>query len=181
MHMFFRKNLAFAIGIAFLGFHANAQQDRTNRGRLISPEERVFSTIKVVEPSQDFPVSMNAAIYSGSLEMDQEIEVVIKVQIHKDWHIYAYVPESGMFYETVLDVELPEGLKAVGDLLTPATEIYLDDPEIMLYKGELMFTQKLKVSKNYDTGKAIKINLEYSACNAYTCKPIEVLEKKLVI
>ncbi len=180
--MFFRKNLAIIISILFLVlYHANAQQDRTNRGPVITPVEQVFNTIKVVEPTQEFPVSLSAKVFKALGDSNQEIDVIIKIKIHKDWHIYAYVPESGMFYETVLDFELPKGVELMGDLITPDMATYIDDPEILLYKGELMFIQKLKVSKNYDAGKAIKINLEYSACNAYTCKPIEEIEKKIFI
>jgi len=109
------------------------------------------------------PVLLSAAL--NKLE-DGSMEVVIRMKIHQGYHTYAKVSEQEPFIQTVVGIELPQGYKKDGDLITPAFK-KSGSAGTTIYEGDGVFRQKIS-----GNGKGeIKCTISYQCCDNSICFP----------
>lgn len=141
-----------------------------------------FSSIEIKPTTPEEPVSMNARLFISPEGSDVKAYLAVKVKVHENWHIYAYVPEGGFFIQSEIAVELPGGVQAKL-VKEPKTHGYDADPQIMLYKGDLLFVYELTGSGIANGKQAVAATLSYQACDPYACLPPDeiVVKSKIVI
>lgn len=145
-------------------FYGYAQEMDVNQ--LINLANKV--DIKPTTPEE--PVSMNAVILSSEEKKDDKTFLIVKVKIHENWHIYAYVPQGGFFIQSELELDLPEGMDAKL-VIEPKTIGYDADPQIMLYKGELLFVYEISKGNVLAGEHSLKTTLLFQPCDPYSCLP----------
>lgn len=91
--------------------------------------------------------------------------LVIQVNIHPGFQIYAHVGNDAPYLPTQVTFELPKGYAASGVLKRPVSHPYAGSQTTGLYTGEAVFTQPLTGS---GPGTA-KVTLEYQACDSRVC------------
>jgi hypothetical protein len=127
-----------------------------------------FSSIELKATNQDEPVSMNAKLLL-SPKVSDKAYLGVKVKVHDNWHIYAYVPEGGFFIQSEIKLDLPDGVEA--ELIKePKTHAYDADPQIMIYKGELLFVYEL-IGHLTKGDNEVGTSLYYQPCDPYACLP----------
>jgi len=122
--------------------------------------------IEIKATTPEAPVSMNSKLFSD----EEGSYLVVKVKIHENWHIYAYVPEGGFFIQSELKLDLPEGIEAKL-IKEPKVHGYEADPQIMLYKGELLFVYELSFNDLSGGEYELGTTLSFQPCDPYACLP----------
>lgn len=140
-----------------------------------------FSSIELNATTPEEPVSMNAKIFPSQKGNDIQAYLAVKVKVHENWHIYAYVPEGGFFIQSEIKLDLPQGLEA-NLVKEPKTIGYDADPQIMLYKGDLLFVYELKGNGLAKGEHEVSTTLSFQPCDPYACLPPNeiVVKSKLV-
>ncbi|HUG20324.1 MAG TPA: DUF255 domain-containing protein [Planctomycetaceae bacterium] len=101
-------------------------------------------------------------------------QIVVYVEIEKDWHINTNPASPDFFIPTVLKVKSDVDLKLKG-VVYPAGKKFtiegLDDP-LMVYEGKIAIRGELDIPETA-VGKKVQLDIEldYQACNDSTCKP----------
>ncbi|HSG73367.1 MAG TPA: protein-disulfide reductase DsbD domain-containing protein, partial [Planctomycetaceae bacterium] len=101
-------------------------------------------------------------------------QIVVYVEIEKDWHINTNPASPDFFIPTVLKVKSDVDLKLKG-VVYPAGKKFtiegLDDP-LMVYEGKIAIRGELDIPETA-AGKKVQLDIEldYQACNDSTCKP----------
>ena len=165
-----QKNMcwSFFSTLIFLGIFGLSAQQAPNK--------------QAVRPNDEQPVLIEAHLAKDDSYQANSMQLVVNIQIFDGWHIYAHVSDSGMFYETKLELNLPEGLKKVGEPVSPAMEADGEDMEMFVYKGDIQFRQPLAVDpKILNKQNPIKLMIGYSACNDYMCRAVQFFEKDLYV
>lgn len=119
--------------------------------------EETAPAAQLVETTRDNPVSM-----AGSFDKAKK-EVVLTVKIHDGFHIYATVDQADPFVVTEVSLNLPEGVKADGDMVKP--QVKGTSNATTYYEGTVEFRQK--VSGNL-AGTA-KWTIKYQCCDNQIC------------
>lgn len=128
-----------------------------------------FSSIELKETTPEEPVSMNTKLFLFPEPSDVQAYLAVKVKVHENWHIYAYVPEGGFFIQSEIKLDLPDGI--VAKLIKePKVHGYDADPQIMIYKGELLFIYELKGHLTKGDHE-VSSSLYYQPCDPYACLP----------
>lgn len=93
------------------------------------------------------------------------------LNIKDGWHIYADMPDDGMFIKTKIDITIPSGINKIDILQKPKTQPYQELDGVTLYKGEAVFKQELLIDEiNFKEGQIV-CSVYYQACNDYMCAP----------
>ena len=140
-------------------------------------------SMKVMEPTAERPVSVEAMIVPAIAVPGSKVAVVIKAKLKHGWHLYAYDP-SKTFKEVKHEVSPCEGVKVIGDWILPETDAYMADPDVLIYSGELIFIQTLKLSEDIPSGeKTISLRFSFQTCDLYHCmQPLDLeLNLKMVV
>jgi hypothetical protein len=101
-------------------------------------------------------------------------EVFVKFKIHPEHYIYSHVADSDPYVVTTVDIEVPQGFTAVGDLRRP-TAIPYNQKGTTIYKDEVVFSQEIKGIKL----TLVRATVTYQCCDGTICHPPET--KTLVI
>ncbi len=94
----------------------------------------------------------------------------VSLEIKEGWHIYADVPADNPSPVTTLDLQLPEGVEAVGQWNRPLGVPDPKDPQIKLLEGFVNFSQKIRLDSSA-AGEKIELKVGYQACNDKLCMP----------
>ncbi len=105
---------------------------------------------------------------------DGEFDVVIRVAIHDGWHAYTDLPPGSPYTPMTVDLDVPNGMKRVGDWQMPKGHFYPADPALTVLGGEFEFRCKVRG----DAGKSAKFGcrLSYQVCDERMCLPPRVEE-----
>jgi len=141
----------------------------------IKPKVQVVSSVR---NNEDKIVKIEGTLLSIS---NDNYNVALNLDIKERWHIYADMPDDGMFIKTKISFELPEGVTFKGVMTKPLTHKYEELDGVTLYKGKSLFEQGLNVDNNKYKGQPIVCKVYYQACDAYMCKPPVEQQIKLVI
>ncbi|WP_282135772.1 protein-disulfide reductase DsbD domain-containing protein [Seonamhaeicola maritimus] len=112
------------------------------------------------------PVAVNSTLVWS--DDKTQVAVILKANIADEWHIYAYVPETQPYIASKLELELPAGVKAMGEWEKPYSEPYGDD--IYVYHGTPVFVQYCSVGE-FTKGAEINCGLYYQTCDLRKCFP----------
>lgn len=117
---------------------------------------------------QDDIVKVNGQIV---LTGERQAVLELEVEIKEGWHIYANVPEGCGFIPTRIDLDRIEGVVFDGIMTMPRTYDYEGMERITVYKGKMIFKQKLLLDKTVVSGKSLKCSISFQCCDDYTCQP----------
>jgi DsbC/DsbD-like thiol-disulfide interchange protein len=104
----------------------------------------------------------------------------IELAIMPGWHLYSNVPVGSAVKTTSVDLELPDGVEAVGEWERPIGRPSIDNPNTKIYSGVATFTRKLKINKS-GRNQSIRITVDYQVCNEKHCLPPAKLKETLAI
>ena len=127
--------------------------------------------------SHENPVVMNAVLMKSEVAANSKAYVVVKIKIENNWHIYAYVPEGGYFITSELELTSDNAAISTELIEEPNVHGYPADPNIMVYKDELVFVYEIE-AKSAGTFNLDAV-LNYQACDPYSCLPPNELKKSL--
>ena len=104
----------------------------------------------------------------------QVIEILLKVKIKKDWHIYGsdFDPDCGP-QVTTLSLHKSEGAETTGGLISVNSERFLDESfecHVTKFQQEGLYKQKLKITENK---VSLGGTIAYQVCTDGACLPYE--------
>src|SRR5690606_2626709 len=106
-------------------------------------------------------------VATGIVKLDEgRFELIVKVNVHTGYHLYAHVAEGDPYEATRLHFEFPEGVRAVGELQKPSFK-YFNQRGTTAYSGELLFKQVVQGPR---VGE-VKVTLAYQCCDSQICFP----------
>lgn len=110
----------------------------------------------------------NPVVVSGSVETGANgaKELVIRVQIHPGYHIYAQVSDKDPFIPTTFDIKLPSGWKTEGELQL-ASFTQLNENGTTVYTNESVFRQPISGAGRGD----VQCTVNYQCCDENVCFP----------
>jgi len=126
------------------------------------------------QPHEMDPLALNASIIWS--EDKSQLAIVMKVNLLKGWHIYAYVPETQPYIASELKLTLPDGITAISKWKKPYNSPY--EKGIFIYEGNFVFVQYCSVA-NYKKGDVISSGLYYQTCDIHKCFPPETKTEQL--
>lgn len=89
--------------------------------------------------------------------------LIIKFKLHPGYHIYEHVPEAGAFHTTEVEVSLPQGYTALGELQRPIGKNF--ENGIRIYEDEVVMTQRIAGSSK----DPITVTVNYQCCDSQIC------------
>lgn len=126
-------------------------------------QERDYSSITPKETDHNNPVRVAVGLIDLG---NNKKEIVVKVNIHTGYHIYANVARNDPYIKTDLVFSLPEGVKAIESLQKPSFK-YFSDNGTTIYEDEIIFKQVVDVS-----GKGnVVVKFNYQCCDSQICFP----------
>ncbi|MEG2340693.1 MAG: protein-disulfide reductase DsbD family protein [Odoribacter sp.] len=126
---------------------------------------------ETVTTTDEDPVQLSVSLSDA---VDGKREVVIRINIHPGYHIYAYVAKSDPYITTSVEVNLPEGYEKVGKLQSPAFKTF-NAKGTTIYEKEVVFRQQVK---GQGIG-GISCKVGYQCCDNHICMPSS--EKQFVV
>ncbi len=125
------------------------------------------------------PVSIKANIVK--IENDESrFRIVVQLEIEDGWHTYDQVPEGNPAPITEAKLELPDGVRAVGDWERPIGIPYSEDPTAMIFEGKVKFACEIEADPGA-TRREIGIEVDYQVCDDQKCLPPETFQTKLIV
>lgn len=168
------KNTISTFLVLFLAVQAGQTQEVVVSPALKQKVKKAAMELHVYEPNPMDPLSLNATMVWS--EDKSQVAVIMKALLLDGWHIYAHVPSTQPYIASELQLELPEGVSAIGTWETPSYEAY--DNAIYVYSGELIFVRYCSVKNNKEIS-LIKTGLYYQSCDLYKCFPPKTKTKDL--
>jgi hypothetical protein len=118
------------------------------------------------------PVTLNSMLVTDF--QGDSIAVIVKANLAKGWHIYAFVPENQPYIVTECLLEPDANLQPVGKWVKSAPIASNTDKGVFIYENTAFFIHKMKKKSKNVKGK-ISTGLYYQTCNLQQClPPIEV-------
>lgn len=109
--------------------------------------------------TKDEPVSLSSVV----VKEGQESELIIRMNIYPDYHIYAKVSDQDPYIETKYEFQTEGDVKLVGELQKPVGKLMAGSKSV-IYEGEQILRQKF-------TGRegSITLTITYQACDSHAC------------
>lgn len=128
--------------------------------------------------ADDGPVSISATVEADEQATGTQLRLIVELDIEPGWHTYAHVPAGHPGVLTEIDLDLPDGTRAVGEWETPASRPDLQAPAARVYEGRVRFERLL--TRESDGGPAeAKVLVTYQACTEEKCLPPSKLSMKV--
>ncbi|GAA4234610.1 hypothetical protein GCM10022291_14430 [Postechiella marina] len=167
------KNILFkTLALFFVIQLGNAQIPNDLKSKAIQASK----ALQTPETTPADPVSINSKIVWSNDK--SHLAIILKASIEEQWHIYAYVPQNQPYIASRLELELPEGITAIGDWEKSISEPYGDD--IFVYHGNPVFVQYCSVG-SYNKSTTITSGLFYQTCDLRVCLPPQTKTKSLTL
>lgn len=143
------------------------------------PSRTVASTNKPEERSanKSAPVVLKANL-TPAAGTDSQWSLAVTLTIQPGWHIYAPGAKVNSARATEVQLQLPDGIEAVGDWEMPVASPSPKDPAVSIYTGSVTFTRTLKIA-NPSARQTLKVEVPYQVCNDKLCLPPAKLEARL--
>lgn len=91
-------------------------------------------------------------------------QIVVRLKIHKGFHIYTHVAQGEPFLATKIEFKLPSNVRIVGDLRLPAGKAY-SSAGTLICEDEAIFRQEIMGMG------VITCSVTYQCCNDQICMP----------
>lgn len=108
--------------------------------------------------SRENPVALAAVLETNA---DGSKEIVVKMNVHQDFHTYAAVDDDDPYVATTFKWNFADGVEAAGDLISPVAHPTYNNTTHYVGKNE--FRRKVK-----GTGE-VEVSVRYQACDANGC------------
>jgi hypothetical protein len=109
-----------------------------------------------------------------------QLLLLVGLVIQPGWHIYGDLPAGSPQRTTRLELELPDGVEAVGEWSRPAGLPSRKNMSEKIYRGRVTFSRMLKVYGR-PTDSSIRVKIDYQACTDTFCFPPGVLEQSVTL
>jgi DsbC/DsbD-like thiol-disulfide interchange protein len=136
-------------------------------------------TITLEATTREAPVAMNATLLKTEVASGEKAYAIVKINIEDSWHIYAYVPQGGYFIMSEMQLLSTNDQITTTAIEEPGALGYEADPNIMIYKGELIFVYEIATEGVSAGTIALDAVLNYQACDPYRCLPPSEHKKTL--
>ena len=128
-----------------------------------------YSILKFNEINEKAPMAEKAskedpvAFSTSTIKESNGGEIIIRMKIYPDYHIYSVVSDQDPYIETKYEFQTEGDIKLDGDLQKSAGKL-LAGSKSVIYEGEQVLRQKF-------TGKngSITLNITYQACDSHAC------------
>ena len=120
--------------------------------------EKELASVKE-KATKEEPVALSSAVTMTG----NEGEVLIRMKIYPDYHIYSMVSDQDPYIQTTYELKAEGGVKLIGDLQKPVGRPMAGSKSIIL-EGEQIFRQKIEGKE----GK-ITFTVNYQACDSHAC------------
>lgn len=134
-------------------------------------ERQAAKQVPAGETNDRKPVAITAGV---TVAQDGSRVLNIKTVIHPGYHIYDKVAKGDPFIATKVEVTLPDGCMAVGELVRPQGSYYTSNGTTV-YKDTVVFSQKF----TGDAKGEVKCKVTYQCCDPTICFP--PVEKELSV
>jgi hypothetical protein len=110
----------------------------------------------------------NPVLVSGVVDelAGDEKELVIRMKMHRGFHVYGFVAEQDPYIATTFDIQTTGDYKKVGDLRLPAFRA-LGTTGTTVYEGDVLFKQRIKGSGE----GSVTCTVTYQTCDDHACLP----------
>lgn len=125
-----------------------------------------------LEPTDERPVAWSCSVI-GDVKPGATVTIAVRMNIADAWHAYDQVPDNSPYPTTALTLSLPKGVKAVGEWDRPLGHPYPDDPRMTVYKGDIVFLHRARISHDFVTG-TYGVRVSYQVCDPHRCLPPSV-------
>lgn len=123
-------------------------------------------------PDEERPVTLNAKLVKD--DEGDSVAIIIKANMAKGWHLYAYVPDHQPYIVAECLLEPDVNAEATGTWIKSAPKPSTTDKGVFIYEDMAVFTHKLKKNSKLVKGKVVT-GLYYQTCNLQQClPPVEV-------
>jgi len=154
-------------------------QTRANRFTVFCFLFPVLACTSFAAADENEPVSIKANIVK--IENDEfRFRVVVQIEIKEGWHTYDQVPEGNPAPITEAKLELPDGVRTVGDWERPIGIPYSKDPTTMIFEGRVKFACEIEADPGA-TPREIGVEVDYQVCDDQKCLPPETFQTKLIV
>ena len=96
-------------------------------------------------------------------------QIVIRMKLHKGFHIYTHIAQGDPFLATKIEFQLPPDTETIGDLQLPNGKAYSSAGTIIC-EDEAIFRQEITRKKS------VTCIVTYQCCNDQICMPPTTLE-----
>ena len=113
--------------------------------------------------NRDNPVLVSGVV--NELAGDEK-ELVIRMKMHRGFHVYGYVSDQDPYIATTFDIQTTGDYEKVGDLRLPAFRA-LGTTGTTVYEGDVLFKQRIKGSGE----GSVTCTVTYQTCDDHACLP----------
>ena len=117
----------------------------------------------IASPQKEQPVVIEATFDAVEGEANR-FSLVVTLEIQQGWHVYGIDNEDS---PTTIELELPDGVKQIGDWDQPVSEPYGDSGDTTVYKDVAQFSCDVEVGETSDSQFTIVV--DYQACTDKFC------------
>ncbi len=145
------------------------------------PADAVEIDIELDDPTQSNALAANAAIAPTKAKAGDTVTFAVRARTADSWHIYAF-DHTGVGVATKLDLELPADIEVDGQWLAPEAKPYPSAQPSLVYEGDMMFQQRLKIAAGAAPGpREVKCKFGYQTCNDSFCNPPTSVELSAIV
>ncbi|AGA28364.1 protein-disulfide reductase DsbD domain-containing protein [Singulisphaera acidiphila] len=121
------------------------------------------------EPDSEDPVVACAEVSPGQVQAGESLDLVVRVRMAPNWHIYAADGTSAPGFPTTLKLTLPKGVEPERGWTYPEPSRGIDGQRI--YEGTVEFRRKLRVDREAARGSVVvSCEFGYQACDLRSCR-----------
>lgn len=104
-------------------------------------------------------------------------KLTLHVDILDGWHAYDEVPENSAYLPLRIQLDLPKGVRQVGDWNKPESHPSIEAPGLTLFEGRLAFHCELE-SKRAAT---LTCKVRHQVCDAKMCMPATEVKHRIAL
>lgn len=94
--------------------------------------------------------------------------LTVHVDIFHGWHAYDSTPEGSAYTALGFVLDLPQGVKRVGAWTRPSSHASIEDPDLTIYEGRLVFSCLLSGPVG---ARPVGCSIRYQVCDEKMCLP----------
>lgn len=109
-----------------------------------------------------------------------QFDVTVRLQIAPGWHAYANTLPGSPYSGTVVKLELPEEVEAIGQWDKPLALPDIKNPQQTTYSGTVVFSHKVRLKPGSSKAN-LTVQINYQVCDDQKCLPQATIKKSVLI
>lgn len=126
------------------------------------------------------PVSFEAKIEPSPSAGQNRFKLSVQMQIEPGWHTYAATPDGSSSPAFEIKLDLPDGIRAVGDWHQPKGKPYIKDLKMKIYTDTVTFTRDLEATSD-EPDRSIRLDIHYQVCTDKSCLPPTTITRTVAL